>query len=99
MDRSIGPGPFEGSATMATNMTLLCRTATTFRPDKSLDEEAQRAFLQRLRDAGLGMYLGSAGSGEGHALSRDELTRVYEIGVDIAGDAVQANANPPEQHT
>ncbi len=43
--------------------------------------------------------LGSAGSGEGHALTADELTRVYQIGVDVAGGKVLANANPPEQHT
>jgi dihydrodipicolinate synthase/N-acetylneuraminate lyase len=84
---------------MATRMTLLCRTATTFRPDKTLDEDALAAFLTRLVDCDLGVYLGSAGSGEGHALSPDELRRVYRIGVEVSGDRVQANANPPEQHT
>ena len=80
-------------------LTTLCRTATTFNPAKGLDEDALAAFLGRLADAGLGFYLGSGGSGEGHALSLDELERVYRVGVAVAGGRVQANANLPEQHT
>src|ERR1700722_8970176 len=82
-----------------TTLTTLCRTATTFDQAKNLDESALAAFLGRLADAGLGFYLGSGGSGEGHALSPDELERVYRIGVSVAGGKVQANANLPEQHT
>lgn len=81
------------------SMTCLCRTATTFAKDGSLDEDAFRQFLQRFVDAGLGLYLASAGSGEGHALTWKELRRVYEIGVEIGKGKVQVNANPPEQHT
>jgi 4-hydroxy-tetrahydrodipicolinate synthase len=80
-------------------LTTLCRTATTFTPGKQLDEEALAAFLGRLADAGLGFYLGSGGSGEGHALSPAELDRVYRVGVAVAAGKVQANANLPEQHT
>jgi 4-hydroxy-tetrahydrodipicolinate synthase len=82
-----------------TALTTLCRTATTFDQAKNLDEGALAAFLGRLADAGLGFYLGSGGSGEGHALSLDELERVYRVGVSVAGGKVQANANLPEQHT
>ena len=81
------------------NMTLLCRTITTFSKTKAFDEDAMRSFLQRLVDAKLGVYLGSGGSGEAHALSRDELRRVYEIGVAVCKGKVPVNANPPEQHT
>lgn len=80
-------------------MTLLCRNATTFTKTKQLDEEAFRRFLQRFVDAKLGVYLASGGSGESHALSRDELTRVYTIGVEVCKGKVPVNANPPEQHT
>ena len=80
-------------------MTLLCRTATTFKPDKSLDEDALAAFLQRFVPVGLGVYVASGGSGEGHALSNDELRRVYEVSVAVCKGKVPVNANPPEKHS
>lgn len=81
------------------NLTCLCRNATTFAKTGELDEDAFRKFLQRFVDARLGVYLASAGSGEGHALTRDELKRVYEIGVEVGKGKIRVNANPPEQHT
>lgn len=80
-------------------LTVLCRTATTFTIDKELDEEALEGFLERLVSNGHGLYLCSGGSGEGHALSIAELERVYRTGVRAARGKVQANANIPEQHT
>ncbi len=80
-------------------LTVLCRTATTFAVDKSVDEEALERFLERLVSNGHGLYLGSGGSGEGHALSIGELEKVYRTGVRVARGKVQANANLPEQHT
>src|ERR1700704_4764680 len=80
-------------------MALFCRTATTFSKAKKLDEDAFRQFLQRFVDAKLGVYLASGGSGEGHALSWDELRRVYTIGVEVCKGKVPVNANPPEQNT
>lgn len=79
--------------------TLLCRTATTFAPDGSLDEGAFRDFLQRFVDSGLGVYLGSGGSGEGHALTFEELGRVYRAGVATCGGKVRVYSNQPEQNT
>src|SRR5471030_1310780 len=82
------------------DLTWFCMCATTFSKETGeLDEAAFRLFLQRIVDAKLGVYLGSAGSGEGHALTRDELRRVYEIGVDVCKGRVPVHANPPEQHT
>jgi 4-hydroxy-tetrahydrodipicolinate synthase len=80
-------------------LTLICRTATTFTPSGELDEKAFADFLQTLVDQGLGFYIASAGSGEGHALTREELRRVYEIGVEVGGGKVPVNANPPDQTT
>lgn len=80
-------------------VTVLCRTATTFTVEKKLDEVALEGFLERLVSNGHGLYLGSGGSGEGHALSIEELERVYRTGVRVARGRVQANANIPEQHT
>lgn len=80
-------------------MTLLCRNATTFTSTKALDETAFQKFLQRFVDAKLGVYLASGGSGEGHALTRDEILRIYRIGVEVCKGKVLVNANPPEQNT
>jgi dihydrodipicolinate synthase/N-acetylneuraminate lyase len=78
---------------------LICRTATTFTAGQALDEDALAEFLCRLVDAGLGVYLASGGSGEGHALTPPEIRRVYDIGVSVGKGKVPVNANPPEQHT
>lgn len=78
---------------------LLCRTATTFTPDGSFDEQAFRQHLQRFLDCGLGVYLASGGSGESHAMSFDELRQLYRTGVAMLKGKVPVYANPPEQHT
>jgi len=55
---------------------------TPFAADGSLDEAALRAHLRRLAAAGIGVYLGGSGSGEGYALDPSEARRVLEIGVE-----------------
>ena len=55
---------------------------TPFAADGSLDEAALRAHLRRLADAGIGVYLGGSGSGEGYTLDPSEARRVLEIGVE-----------------
>lgn len=80
-------------------LNLLCRNATALNADGSINEEAFRIFLQRFVDAGIGVYLGSAGSGEGGAMTPDELLRIYRIGVDVCKGKVQVNGNPPEKPT
>ena len=80
-------------------LNLLVRTATTFSKTGEIDEEALRRYLQRFVDANIGVYLGSGGSGEGHALTWEELGRVYRIGVEVCKGKVPVHANPPEQHT
>jgi 4-hydroxy-tetrahydrodipicolinate synthase len=82
---------------MAVN--LISRTVTIFAADGSIDEAANRVHLARFVDNKLGVYLASGGSGEGFALSHDELRRVYEIGVAECKGKVPVYANPPEQHT
>ncbi len=59
---------------------------TPFDGDERLDEADLRRVLAFLAGAGVGVYLGSYGTGEGHLLRRDEIRRLYEVGVDeIAG--------------
>lgn len=78
---------------------LLCRNATAFAADGSIDEGAYRTLLQRLVDQNIGVYLASAGSGESCAMTDEELSRVYRIGVEMCKGKVQCNGNPPEQPT
>ena len=81
------------------DIALQCRAATVFGKDGTIDAHAFRAYLQRLVDQNIDVYLASGGSGEGHALSWDELKRVYQIGVEVCRGKVEVNANAPEQHT
>lgn len=81
------------------DVSLYCFAATTFTKSGAIDEAAFREFLQRFIDAKIGLYLGSGGGGEGHALTMPELRRVYEIGVDECKGRIPVHANPPEQHT
>lgn len=80
-------------------INLLVRNATALNEDGSINEDAYRQFLQRFVDAGIGVYLGSAGSAEGGAMTADELRRIYRIGVEVCKGKVQANGNPPEKPT
>ncbi|HEV8297906.1 MAG TPA: dihydrodipicolinate synthase family protein [Acidimicrobiales bacterium] len=73
--------------------------ATPFDTSGALDEHALRAHLRRMVDAGVAVYLGSGGAGEGHALTMDELRRIYEIGVEECKGRVPTYANPRESRT
>jgi len=52
---------------------------TAFREDGALDEAGQRGHFRRLASAGIGVYVGGSGSGEGYVLTRDERRRLFEI--------------------
>jgi 4-hydroxy-tetrahydrodipicolinate synthase len=72
---------------------------TPFTEDGALDEAALRAHLQRLRTAGIGVYLAGSGSGEGYTLTRDERRRVLEIGAEELAGAVPVRAMGVEPRT
>ena len=76
-------------------INLLVRNATALNEDGSINEEAYRQFLQRFVDAGIGVYLGSAGSAEGGAMTADELRRIYKIGVEVCKGKVRRTATRP----
>ena len=57
---------------------------TPFAADGEIDEAALRADIERYARAGVGVYVGSYGTGEGHLLREHEIARLYEIGVDAA---------------
>jgi len=73
--------------------------ATVFSPHGGIDEAGFRGYLQRQIDARLGVYLGSGGNGETHAMSPDELRAMYRIGVETCAGKVPVHANLPEEHT
>ncbi len=75
------------------------RTITTFAKDGSFDEEAFREYLNRSVESRIGIYLASGGSGEGHALTWDEIRDVYRVGVEVCKGKVQVCSNQPEQYT
>lgn len=72
---------------------------TPFSPDGSLDEAGLRAHLRRMAAAGVGVYVGGGGSGEGYTLSPAEHRRVAEIAVDELRGAVPARAMGVEPRT
>lgn len=76
--------------------TVFCMVATPFDVQGAVDEAALRQQLRRMINANVGVYLGSGGAGEGHALTAAELRRVYEIGVSECKGRVPVHANPPE---
>jgi 4-hydroxy-tetrahydrodipicolinate synthase len=55
---------------------------TPFSEDGGFDEVAIRGHLRRMAAAGIGVYLGGGGSGEGYVLSADETKRLLQIGVE-----------------
>jgi 4-hydroxy-tetrahydrodipicolinate synthase len=72
---------------------------TPFTADGDVDEDGLRGHLRRLRAAGIGVYLGGSGSGEGYTLRPDELRRVLEIGVEELGGHVPVRAMGVEPRT
>lgn len=64
-----------------------------------IHEAAFRAHLKRMVDAGLGIYVGSGGSGEGHALTPAEYEEVCAIAVDECKGKIPVHTNPHETRT
>ena len=65
---------------------------TPYTEDGALDEDGLRAHLRRLAAAGIGVYLGGSGSGEGYTLSHEERARVFAIGREELGGRVAVRA-------
>ena len=72
---------------------------TPFDADGRFDEAAFRSHLDRMADAGVGVYLGGGGSGEGFTLSLAESRRVLEVGVDQLAGRVPVRAMGIEPRT
>ena len=57
---------------------------TPFTTEGAIDFDALRTIVDRLAAAGVGIYLGSYGTGEGHLLRPEELPDLYGVGVEAA---------------
>ena len=79
--------------------TMFSMVVTPMDRDGLIDEEAFRLHLRRMVAAHVGVYLGSGGTGQGHALDHGELARIYEIGVGECKGKVPVYCNPPESRT
>ena len=77
----------------------IVHSLTPFEESLQIDEAALRLHLQRLREAGVAVYLGASGAAEGHTLSREERDRMLAIGVDELKGRVPVFAAGCEQHT
>jgi 4-hydroxy-tetrahydrodipicolinate synthase len=72
---------------------------TPFTVDGRLDEAAFRAHLRRLAAAGIGVYVGGGGSGEGYTLDGAETLRVLEIAVEELKGTVPVRSMGTEPRT
>jgi dihydrodipicolinate synthase/N-acetylneuraminate lyase len=80
-------------------LSWFCMTPTPFKTTGEIDEEAFAQFLQRYIDSNIGIYLGSGGTSEAHALTGAELQRLYEIGVEVCKGKIAVHANLPDEHS
>jgi 4-hydroxy-tetrahydrodipicolinate synthase len=78
------------------DLMVMTNVITPFTVAGALDEKALRAHLERLVDCGIGLYLGSPGTGDVHSLSLDEFRQICEIGVEVGLGRVPVHATTPE---
>ena len=84
---------------MGRELSTFVISITPFDDEERLDEHAFRLHLRRLADAGIGVYVGGGGSGEGYALSPAETRRVLEIAVEELRGRVPVRAMGVEPRT
>jgi 4-hydroxy-tetrahydrodipicolinate synthase len=72
---------------------------TPFDDQERLDEAGLRGHLRRLAEAGIGVYVGGGGSGEGYTLDAAEAQRVLQIAVEELKGKVPVRAMGVEPRT
>lgn len=72
---------------------------TPFTQEGAIDEPAFRRHLRKLGDAGVGVYVGGGGSGEGYTLTSDETARLLAIAVEELKGRVPVRAMGVEPRT
>ena len=88
------PRPPPGLPLMAvtTPCAVNAMSVTPFDAHDRLDEQALAVVVDRMATAGVGIYLGSYGTGEGHLLRDAEIDRLYRVGVSAAAGRVPVYA-------
>lgn len=81
------------------HLDFFCMSVTPFSKTGEVSEEVFHEFLDRMIDAKIGVFLGSGGAGEGHALTTAELHHVYRSAAAYCKGKIPVHANLPEQHT
>lgn len=64
------------------NHSTFVTTITCFDQEERLDVETQRKHFRRLAQAGVGVYVGGGGTGEGYTLTRDEWKSLLQVAVE-----------------
>ncbi len=72
---------------------------TPFTASGAIDETAFRRHLRKLSDAGVGVYVGGGGSGEGYTLSDEETERLLTIAAEEIGGRSPIRAMGVEPRT
>jgi 4-hydroxy-tetrahydrodipicolinate synthase len=72
---------------------------TPFTESGELDENGFRSHLQRMRAAGIGVYVGAGGAGEGYTFSEHETQRVLAIAAEELKGSVPVRAMGVEPRT
>ena len=72
---------------------------TPFESDGSIDTSGFRAHLARMADAGIGIYVGGGGSGEGYTLRPEETEMLQAIAVEEVAGRVPVRAMGVEPRT
>jgi len=81
------------------DITIYCRTVIPFKSNGDIDEAGFREYLQRLVSNKLAVYVAACGPCEGFTLSNEEISRVYQIGVEECKGKVLICGSAKEQHT
>ncbi len=90
---------FAPSSPVQRNAAVFVISITPFDKDGNLDEAGFRAHLKRMAEAGIGVYVGGGGSGEGYTLTDAEMKRVVEIAVSELKGKVPVRAMGKEPRT
>lgn len=81
------------------DLSVITISITTFDEKGALDEPAFRRHLRRLGEAGISVYIGGSGSGEGYTLTPEERNRILTIAVEELGGKVPVLADGVEPRT
>lgn len=81
------------------SLSVITISITPFDDKGAVDEPAFRRHLHRLGDAGISVFVGGSGSGEGYSLTPEERDRILAIAVEELGGKVPVLADGVEPRT